>query len=258
MKIAMCVAYQGTSYHGWQAQTEHVSVQRTVEQALSQMANHPVSVCCAGRTDAGVHASKQVFHFETSTTRELFQWVQGTNFYLPQDIRMLNATVVDDDFSARFSAIARVYHYVIHIQAIDSVFLRDLTTICRQEIDVASMQEASLALLGEHDFSAFRGSRCQSLSPVRTLHSIRIHRNGDFVFITFKANAFLHHMVRNMVGSLLEIGLSKRKPVWLEEVLFSKDRRYAGVMAPPNGLYLADVIYPEPYIFPAAPFPFII
>jgi len=118
------------------------------------------------------------------------------------------------------------------------------------------MQEAAGVLVGEHDFSAFRGSQCQSLSPVRTMHSIYIQRNGDFVFITFKANAFLHHMVRNIVGSLLEIGLSKQKPRWLEDVLLAKDRRYAGVMAPPNGLYLADVIYPEPYIFPDAPFPF--
>lgn len=256
MKIAMCVAYQGTAYHGWQAQTEHVSVQRTVEHALGQMATHPVFICCAGRTDAGVHASKQVFHFETTATREFFQWVQGTNFYLPKDIRILSAAEVDDDFSARFSAVARVYHYVICNQTIDSVFLRDLTTCCRHEIDVSAMQEAALALLGEHDFSAFRGSRCQSLSPVRTMHAITIKRNGDFIVITFKANAFLHHMVRNIVGSLLEVGLSKRRPKWLEEVLFSKDRRHAGVMAPPNGLYLADVIYPEPYIFPEAPFPF--
>lgn len=254
----MCVAYQGTAYYGWQAQAEHVSVQRTVEHALSQMANHSVFVTCAGRTDSGVHASKQVFHFETSTIRELFQWVQGTNFYLPKDIRILSATIVDGNFNARFSALARVYHYVIYNQTMDSPFLRDITTLCRQKIDVDAMQEAALSLLGEHDFSAFRGSRCQSLSPVRTMHGITIRRKGDFVFITFKANAFLHHMVRNIVGSLLEIGLLKRKPSWLEEVLFSKDRRYAGVMAPSNGLYLADVIYPEPYAFPNAPFLFLI
>lgn len=258
MKVVMCVAYQGTHYHGWQAQAEHVSVQRTIEHALTQMANHPVAICCAGRTDAGVHASKQVFHFETSTTRELFQWVQGTNFYLPKDIRILNATIVDEDFNARFSAVARVYHYVIYNQTVDSVFLRDITTLCRQKIEIEPMQEAAIALLGEQDFSAFRGSRCQSLSPVRTMHRIDIKQQGDFVFITFKANAFLHHMVRNIVGSLLEIGLSKQKPRWLEDVLFSKDRRYAGVMAPSNGLYLADVIYPEPYIFPESPFPFMI
>lgn len=258
MRLAMCVAYQGTAYHGWQAQAEHISVQRTIEHALSQMANHPIAICCAGRTDAGVHASKQVFHFETSTTRELFQWIQGTNFYLPKDIRILNVTPVDDDFNARFSAVARVYHYVIYNQAIDSPFLRDLTTLCRQKIDIKGMQEAAMTLLGEHDFSAFRGSRCQSLSPIRTMHSICIQRNGDFIAITFRANAFLHHMVRNIVGSLLEIGLLKQKPRWLEDVLLSRDRQYAGVMAPPNGLYLADVIYPKPYIFPEASFPFII
>lgn len=256
MKIAMCVAYQGVAYCGWQAQVAHPSVQRAVERALSQMADHPVFVCCAGRTDTGVHASKQVFHFETTATRELFQWVKGTNFYLPKDIRILSATIVDEHFNARFSAIARVYHYVIYNQPIDSVFLRDLTTCCRHPVDIVSMQEAAETLVGEHDFSAFRGSQCQSISPVRTMHSIKIQRNGDFIFITFKANAFLHHMVRNIVGSLLEIGLGKQKPRWLEDVLLTKDRRYAGVMAPPNGLYLADVIYPEPYIFPDAPFPF--
>ncbi|MBP9726718.1 MAG: tRNA pseudouridine(38-40) synthase TruA [Gammaproteobacteria bacterium] len=256
MKIAMCVSYKGTNYCGWQAQEAHPSVQRTIEHALSQMANHQLIIHCAGRTDAGVHASKQVFHFETTTIRELFQWVQGTNFYLPKDVRILSATIVDEDFNARFSAIARIYHYVIYNQPIDSVFLRDLTTCCRHAINIDHMQKAAEALLGEHDFSAFRGSRCQSLSPVRTMHSIRIQRNGDFVYITFKANAFLHHMVRNIVGSLLEVGLAKKKPGWLEEVLFSKDRRYAGMTAPAEGLYLADVIYPSPYIFPQAPFPF--
>ncbi len=256
MKIAMSVSYKGTHYCGWQAQEAHPSVQRTIEQALSQMANHPLIIQCAGRTDAGVHASKQVFHFETSTIRELFQWIRGTNFYLPRDIRILSATIVDEGFNARFSAIARIYHYVIYNQPIDSVFLRDLTTCCRLPIDIGRMQKAAEALLGEHDFSAFRGSRCQSLSPIRTMHTIRIQRNGDFIFITFKANAFLHHMVRNIVGSLLEIGLAKKSPGWLEEVLFSKDRRYAGVTAPAEGLYLADVVYPAPYIFPEAPFPF--
>ncbi len=258
MKIAMTVSYQGVNYCGWQAQKTDPSVQRTIECALSQMANHPVFIYCAGRTDKGVHASKQVIHFETSTMRENFQWIRGTNFYLPKDIRVLSVTIVDDEFHARFSAIARVYHYVIYNQAIDSVFLRELTTRCPHQLDLSSMQKAVQALLGEHDFSAFRGSRCQSLSPIRTMHSIDINRNSDFIFITLKANAFLHHMVRNIVGSLFEIGLGKRKPSWLEDILLSKDRRYAGVTAPAEGLYLADVIYPAPYFFPASPFPFII
>lgn len=252
----MCIAYQGTAYHGWQAQTSLSSVQRAVEKGLSQVANHPVFVVCAGRTDSGVHASKQVVHFETTAKRDLFQWVMGANYFLPKDIRILSATPVDDDFNARFSAVARVYHYVIYNHRITSVFLKDLTAFYHQNINIETMQEASKVLLGEQDFSAFRGSECQSLSPVRTMHAIDIKRSGHFVIISFRANAYLHHMVRNIVGSLMEIGLAKRSPRWLEDVLLSRDRRYAGVMAPAEGLYLADVIYPEPYIFPEAPFPF--
>ncbi len=256
MKIALCLAYQGTAYHGWQRQEHHPSVQQTVESALSKMANHEISVHCAGRTDAGVHATKQIIHFETSKHRELFQWIKGTNAHLPRDIRVLHASIVDDNFHARFSAIARVYHYVIYHQEIDSVFLKDRATHTRLPLDVDNMTKASLLLLGEHDFSAFRGSQCQSKTPVRTIHNIKLTQSGDYLVITFKANAFLHHMVRNIVGSLLMIGHAKQTVVWLKDVLISKDRRCAGPMAPADGLYLSDVIYPEPYIFPSMPFPF--
>lgn len=258
MKIALCIAYQGSAYHGWQRQEHHPSIQEAIETALSQMANHTVVVQCAGRTDAGVHASKQIVHFDTSTHRELFQWIYGTNSYLAKDIRVLYASKVDENFNARFSALEREYHYVIYHQAVESVFLKDRAMFSRLPLSIEKIEKASFALLGEHDFSAFRASQCQAKSPVRTMHSIQLKCRGDYIVLTFRANAFLHHMIRNIVGSLLMVGYGKQSIDWIKEVLMSKDRRSAGAMAPACGLYLSDIIYPEPYIFPRMPFPFIV
>lgn len=255
MKLALGISYLGTEYHGWQNQSHCSSVQQMVEYALSRMANHAVSVQCAGRTDAGVHASKQIVHFETNTVRENFEWVNGGNFYLPQDIRILYAIPVDKEFNARFSAIGRVYHYLIYQNLIPSVFWKNKVMHCPLSLNISNMLMAAEDLIGEHDFSAFRASSCQSKTPIRRIDEINIQKRGDFVVMTFKANAFLHHMVRNIVGSLLEIGLGKKEPLWLKEVLFSKDRRCAGPMASACGLYLADIIYPHPYLFPSAAFP---
>lgn len=250
----MCVAYEGTRYHGWQKQSSSESVQAVIEAALTRMAKHPVLVHCAGRTDAGVHASKQVIHFETPTQRDTHEWIHGANFHLPRDVRILSAQFVDTDFHARFSAIARIYHYIIDVQNVFSVFLKDKVMHSPCSFDLEAMQVAAQCLLGEHDFSAFRGRDCQSKTPVRTVYDISLRQEANMVIIRCHANAFLHHMVRNIVGSLLEVGRKKKTPDWLSVVLSSRDRRCAGPMAAASGLYLTDVVYPPPYIFPPMPF----
>jgi len=253
-KIAMCVAYDGTCYRGWQKQASSESIQAFIETALTRMAKHPVVVHCAGRTDAGVHASKQVIHFETVTQRDAHEWTHGTNFYLPRDVRILYAQSVDTHFHARFSAISRIYHYIIDIQNVFSVFLKNKVMHSSYSFDLEAMQVAAQYLLGEHDFSAFRGRDCQAKTPVRTVYDISVRQNANIVIIRCHANAFLHHMVRNIVGSLLEVGRKKKAPDWVSTVLSSRDRRCAGPMAVASGLYLTDVIYPSPYIFPPMPF----
>lgn len=254
-RLAMSLAYQGSAYYGWQAQIDSLpSVQRTVEKALSQVANHPILVSCAGRTDRGVHALKQVIHFETNAVRELWQWHRGTNFFLPKDIRVRHVEWVDGFFHARFSARSRQYHYVIYNHEVELPFVQYTAAWQRQPLNILTMQEAASCLLGEHDFSAFRGRDCQARSPVKTLHNFSVQQQGCFITITLHANAFLQHMVRNIVGCLLDIGGGKRHPQWLKTVLESKDRRCAGAMAAPHGLYLSDVFYPEPYNFPVENF----
>jgi len=249
-RIAVAVRYDGSAYHGWQYQENVITVQHVLERALSNVANHPVSVTCAGRTDAGVHATGQVVHFDTNVYRSERSWTFGANSNLPSDVSVLWAKKVSNDFHARFSATARTYRYVLLNQDVRPGILRKAVGWHFRHVDADAMHEAAQALLGEHDFSAFQGSGCQAKHPVRTMHEISVIRKGRMVIFEIKANAFLLHMVRNLVGTLIEIGEGLKPVSWMSEVLQSKDRKSAGVTIMPNGLYLVTVDYPETFELP--------
>jgi len=247
-RLAIGLEYAGTNYSGWQKQEyspQVPSIQAQLEGALSIVAAHPVQVVCAGRTDAGVHASGQVVHCDVTADRNSYAWVAGTNVHLPSDIRVLWAKPVSADFDARRSAIKRHYKYILYNNRIRPSLLRDLVSWHYNPLEIEPMQLAARMWLGEQDFSSFRGSGCQSKSPVRHLYSLEINRSGELIIFDIIANAFLYHMVRNMVGTLLEIGMGRKPAIWAQEVLIAKDRTKASVTAPPQGLYLAGVHYPE-------------
>nr|WP_218644548.1 tRNA pseudouridine(38-40) synthase TruA [Thiomicrorhabdus cannonii] len=246
----MRVEYQGSRYCGWQRQGHCDSVQQQVEQALTQIANEPVEVHCAGRTDTGVHALGQIIHFETAVERPLRAWIQGVNTKLPADIRISWAAPMADDFHARFSAIARQYRYVIFNRPVHSAILADRVTWESQWLDVDKMQAAAQDLIGERDFSSFRAAACQASHARREVQWIEVSRRGDFVFIDIRANAFLHHMVRNISGTLMEIGRGERPVNWVAELMAIQDRTQAGVTAPASGLYFVNAFYPEEYAVP--------
>lgn len=250
MKIALGVEYNGTEFHGWQSQQTVRTIQTVLEGALSRIANEPVEVFCAGRTDAGVHAINQVVHFTTNSFRDLKAWTHGVNTLLPPSISVGWAQEVDEDFHARFSAIARRYRYIILNQSLRSALWAKKATWYRYPLDINAMQFAGNHLIGEHDFSSFRSSQCESTSPMRHLQEISITRQGNLIMIEVQANAFLHHMVRNIVGVLMMIGSGKKEPDWILEVLEVKDRRSASITAPADGLYLQKVFYPSRYVFP--------
>lgn len=244
MKIALGVEYMGSNFHGWQLQKSDIrTVQQVVEVALSSVADQPVRVFCSGRTDAGVHAVEQVIHFETTAEREDKAWLLGGNVNLPSDVNFTWAKHVDNDFHARFSATARRYHYKIHNTRIRSAIIDKHSLWEPRVLDINAMQQASKYLLGEHDFSAFRGSLCQAKSPIKTIEFIRLNKDGDKILLDLKANAFLHHMVRNIVGTLLKIGKGERPIEWMQAVLNSKDRKQAGATAPSQGLYFIKAFY---------------
>lgn len=245
-RIALGIEYMGTNYCGWQRQdnTATPSLQAVIETALSAIANHPIAIICAGRTDAGVHASGQVVHFDTTAIRPEKAWVLGSNRLLPRDIRVLWATTVPEDFSARRSAIQRHYKYIIFNHPIRPSLLHQGVSWQYRDLDAAKMHSAAQYWLGQHDFSSFRAVGCQSKSPVREVSSISVKRSGDLIIFDIMANAFLYHMVRNMVGTLCAIGSGKQPVSWAHEVLLAKDRRQASVTATPQGLYLAGVRYP--------------
>jgi len=249
-KIALGVEYQGTAYCGWQSQNHCDSVQQNVQQALSKVANEPIAVRCAGRTDTGVHAIGQVVHFETSANRPNQAWIEGVNTNLPFDIRIVWAMEVPDEFNARFSAVARQYRYVIFNRNVHSAVLAKRVTWVRRPLDENKMDQAAKTLLGEHDFTSFRALACQANHAIRTIQSVSVTRNGDFVFVDIQANAFLHHMVRNIVGSLLRIGQEQKQTNWLIELLALKDRSKAAMTAPADGLYFVNAFYPEKYNLP--------
>jgi len=245
MRIAILLEYKGTNYHGWQKQDGLVTVQESVEQGLAKVAAQPVQVVCAGRTDTGVHAAGQVIHFDTEVERSMRAWVFGGNSYLPQDIRLQWAKPVEETFHARFSALTRSYRYLIYNYPVPSALLHKQATFYPHLLNVDLMQEAAGHLLGEHDFSAFRGSSCQARSPNRNILQLQVQREGQMVIIDITANAFLQHMVRNIVGVLLEIGVGKRPPLWAQDVLVGQNRALAGVTASAYGLYLMRVEYPQ-------------
>ncbi len=244
MKIALGVEYLGTDFHGWQIQKSGLrTVQGVVEPALSKIANHPVRVFCSGRTDAGVHAQEQVIHFETQTTRTEGAWLFGGNANLPSDVNFKWVKEVNDDFHARFNAYARSYEYKIHHHPIRSSLKTGYYLWEPRSLNIDDMKKAAAFLVGEHDFSCFRGSMCQAKSPIKTIEYLQIDEIGDDLIIKVKANAFLHHMVRNIVGTLLKIGREEEKPEWMLLVLDSKDRKEAGPTAEPQGLYFIKAHY---------------
>lgn len=252
-RIALAIRYDGTRYHGWQSQDGLLTVQQAVESALSRVADHPVTVICAGRTDAGVHATCQVVHFNTSAERQPYSWIFGANSNLPHDITVIWAKEVSMDFHARFSATGRKYRYVLYNQDVRPGILSHAVGWHHRHLDEERMQEAANFLVGEHDFSGYRGSGCQSKSPVRHIYEITIRRQRRMIIFEVNGNAFLLHMVRNIVGVLIEIGSGHKEPIWAKEVLESRDRSKGGMMISPNGLYLVDVDYPREFDLPRTP-----
>ncbi len=252
-RVAIAFEYDGRGFHGWQYQKSGVrSVQGELTRAVSKVADHPVELVCAGRTDAGVHASYQIAHFETPSVRNPRSWVMGINTSLPSDIAVHWAGNGSGDFHARFSATYRRYRYVIYNHPVRPGILSGQVSWTFRPLDAGVMNEAAQALKGEHDFSSFRAAGCQSRSPIRFLEAIKVTRMGEFVVIDVQANAFLHHMVRNIAGALMAVGAGQQRPEWIHEILETRDRTAAGVTAPPHGLYLVDVGYPEAFSIPAA------
>jgi tRNA pseudouridine38-40 synthase len=246
-RIVLGLEYDGTSWHGWQTQPDGHTVQDRLEMALREFTQGPVAVTCAGRTDSGVHALEQVVHFDTACERELFSWVRGLNALLPSSIAVhwahALAPTSEEPFHARFSARERTYCYLLHNDPVRSPLLAGRAGWSFRPLEVARMEAAAHYLVGTHDYSAFRSSQCQAKSPVRTLHELRIERRRQMIVFTLRANAFLHHMVRNIIGSLLQVGSGKQSPEWLQQVLQQCDRNQAAPTFMPDGLYLAKVDY---------------
>lgn len=244
--MALRVAYDGSTFPGWQTQPNRRAVQDRVEAALSSVAGHAVQTVCAGRTDAGVHALAQVVHFDTAALRPLQAWVRGANASLPPEIAVQQAVDVAPDFHARFGAQRRAYRYLILRASHRQPLLTGRTGLVFQPLDTARLAQAAPTLIGQHDFSAFRSSQCQARSPVRCLEQLTVREAGDLLVLELQADAFLHHMVRNIVGALVWIGLGRRPVEWLAEVLAGRDRRQAAPTFAPDGLYLCGVDYGAP------------
>ncbi len=243
-RLALAVEYKGTRFKGWQIQRSGVpTVQAELEKAISKVADEPIATIVAGRTDAGVHATNQVVHFDTQAERSDYGWKMGVNGRLPDDISVRWVKPVELDFHARFSAKERIYRFVIHNNWVKSALLAQITTWEQYQLDEHAMQRAANLLIGTHDFSSFRASECQAHSPVRTLRELTVERFGEFVIIQARADGFLHHMVRNLVGVLLPIGRGRKPVEWAQEVLSYKDRRLGGVTAHGSGLYFIKALY---------------
>lgn len=249
---ALGVEYDGRGLLGWQRQKDGPSVQGHLEKALSFVANEPIELTCAGRTDAGVHATAQVAHFDTVAARERHSWVLGVNSRLPDGIALRWAEPVDAEFHARFTAFGRRYRYVIANRPVRPALEAGRVAWWRRPLDAARMQEAGQTFVGEHDFSSLRAAGCQAKSPIREVHSIRVQRCGSYVILDIHANAFLHHMVRNIAGVLLAIGDGREKPGWAAQILAARDRRVSGITAPAGGLYFVHVDYPSRFGLPCA------
>jgi tRNA pseudouridine38-40 synthase len=252
-RYAAGIEYAGTAFSGWQALAGRRTVQEVVEQALSRISAQPVRTITAGRTDTGVHAVQQVVHFDADAQRSEHAWLLGTNSMLPDDVAMRWIVPVPDRFHARYGALRRRYRYVLHNHRVRSALFRYRAGWWPQMLDADAMHRAAQALVGRHDFSALRGSQCQSPTAVRTIEAISVRRSGDMLSFDVCGNAFLHHMVRNIVGTLLLVGLGKERVEWVGEVLASLDRTRAGMTAPAEGLYFMGPEYPAEFALPALP-----
>lgn len=252
MKLALGIEYNGSAYCGWQRQQTTIpSVQAYLENALSNIANDKITIYCAGRTDSGVHAIGQVIHFETKSYLDHVNWILGVNAHLPKDITVRWVKQVNQDFHARFSAIARRYYYIIYNNLIPSAILNDRVTHYSKPLDIHKMERAGQYLLGEHNFSSFRSVQCQSSTPWRYLYHLRVTRQEPYlIIIDIKANSFLNKMVRNIVGSLLEVGCGIKKESWIAELLTHRNRMKAASTAKAEGLYLVEVDYPLHFALP--------
>jgi tRNA pseudouridine38-40 synthase len=252
MRIALGIEYDGTEFHGWQVQEGGVrTVQGCLGRAVARVADQPVTLHCAGRTDAGVHALGQVVHFETEARRSARSWVLGSNVNLPRDVSVIWAREVDEGFHARYSAVGRHYRYEILNRFARSGLHCSRAVWTHRPLDEEAMQRAAMDLVGTHDFSSYRALGCQAKSPVRTVHYLRVSRRGERVSMEVGANAFLHHMVRNIAGVLMAIGRKDQPVGWAREILEVRDRTRGGVTAPPEGLYLTRVDYPREFGIPA-------
>ncbi|MGI9308844.1 MAG: tRNA pseudouridine(38-40) synthase TruA [Gammaproteobacteria bacterium] len=250
-RIALGLEYDGTAYSGLQIQSNAPSIQEILNTALSEVADEAVTTVTAGRTDTGVHASAQVMHFDTRVARTARSWIMGANSNLPADVNVLWVKRVPESFHARFSALSRSYEYRILNRPVRSALLRDRRWWVYESLDVERMSMAAKGLEGEHDFSSFRASGCQAHTPVRKLQHIAVTRNADEILVACRANAFLQHMVRNIVGSLVAVGRGEQTAEWLSEVLLARDRKLSGVTAPAQGLCLVGVEYPPEFGVPA-------
>lgn len=251
MRVALGIEYDGTAYVGWQRQKSGTGVQEIVEAAIAKVADQEIQTTCAGRTDAGVHASGQVVHFDSSAQRSDRNWLLGVNSALPDDINAAWARAVDDKFHARFSATSRTYRYLILNRLARSALHSRRAWWVYDELDATSMQQGADHLIGRHDFSAFRAAGCQAASALREITLLRVDRLGDWLILTVTANAFLQHMVRNIAGTLVAVGKGERPPEWARELLHRGDRKVAGITAPPQGLTLIGVVYPPKSGIPA-------
>lgn len=250
MRLALGVSYNGQAYQGWQSQPSGQTVQDRLEQALAQFSTVPIGTLCAGRTDAGVHGLMQVVHFDTELQREPFSWVRGTNRFLPPDIAVQWAQPVPDGFHARASAMARRYAYVLLESPVRPSIEAGRVGWVFRPLDGTAMREAADHLLGEHDFSSFRASACQALTPVKTLKRIAIARRGAYWRFDFEADAFLHHMIRNIMGCLVAIGQGLQPPGWMREVLLARRRDVAAPTFAPDGLYFLGPVYEDHWGLP--------
>lgn len=250
MRIALGVEYAGTAYCGWQSQPNAQAVQDKLEAALAKIACVPIRTHCAGRTDARVHALHQVVHFDAPVERALSAWIRGVNAHLPDDIAVLWAVEVGEEFHARFAARARSYRYLLLNRPVRPGWQANRVGWYHAPLDVKAMQEASSFLLGEHDFSAFRAAECQAKSPIKTLHRAQIESAGELLSFEFEANAFLHHMVRNLVGALVYVGKGKHGPEWVAELLHQGERALAAPTFSPDGLYFAGADYDPKWQLP--------
>ncbi len=244
-RVVLQVSYDGRGGSGWQTQPGGVGLQDKLQLALKKIAGEGIATICAGRTDAGVHAVTQVVHFDTLVQRPLEAWVRGVNAHLPESIAVSAARVMTEQFHARFGARRRRYHYLMYQDRVRRPLLEGRAALVHQALEVALMREASTVLLGEHDFSSFRSSQCQAKSPVRVLQSINFTQLGSLISIEFVGNAFLHHMIRNLVGSLFQVGAGRKPVHWMAELLQARDRRVAAATFAAEGLYLTGVDYEE-------------